>query len=107
MKPNKLSKKQLWSWKTNTVAEAQYLTNLMYSGLSPRRKIMADKVLALKPQRAKMIRGGKCLNGHDLTPENIEEHPRNNSFACKICVNAKRRDRYALKKAQRDAILAP
>ena len=81
------------------MAEAHYVVDLIYDHLGSRRKAQADKVRALKPQRARLVRGGLCLHGHVLSPDNIEEHPRDNSFACKICVNARRRALYARRKA--------
>lgn len=99
MKGSALSVKPLWQWRTNSIAEAQYVISLLYEHLGPRRRAKADEVRRLQPQRAKLVRGGKCINGHDLVPRNIEEHPKSNSIQCRICVNAKRRARYALTKA--------
>jgi len=96
-KGNKLSVKQLWHWQTNSIAEAHHVINLIYDLLSARRQAKADEIRMLKPRRAKLERGGKCINGHDLVPGNIEEHPKSHSIQCRICVNTRRRARRAEK----------
>lgn len=98
-KGSAISVKPLWHWQTNSIAEAHHVVGLLYDLLSPRRQAKGDEIRMVKPLRAKLVRGGQCINGHDLIPSNVEEHPKSHSIQCRICVNARRRAHRAAKKA--------
>jgi hypothetical protein len=92
---NKKVNRQMWVWKTNSIAEAHYVAELLYPLLSRHRQAQARKILALKPQRAHLAEGSQCINGHALTSDNIIIDRRHNSMACRLCTNKRRRRRYA------------
>ena len=46
-------------------------------------------------RKKRNVIGGMCLNGHDLTPDNVYEHPTRGGLQCMSCKRARDKKRWA------------